>query len=108
MDNAINAVLIALATGMFSSISPQCCYFSPCLFSAVQQCNTPTFCPAVSPRLGPGEQEVVAWGEGKAAKLYSGLNPFTCPQAECIKSGSPAWLMLPGLKTATLSGMRSF
>lgn len=38
-------------------------------------------CLAVTPRLALGEQEVTGLGEGKGARLCSGLSSFVCPQA---------------------------
>lgn len=88
MDNAINALLIALATIMFNSISLQCwIFFSPC---AARECHM--LCLAVSPRLVLGEQEMIGLGEAKGTRPCSGLNCFVCPQIGCVKPGSPAWL----------------
>lgn len=86
MDNAINALLIALATIMFNSINLQYwVFFFPC---AARECHM--LCLAVPP--GTGEQEVIGLGEGKGARLCSGLSSFTCPQVGCVKPGSLAWL----------------
>lgn len=49
-------------------------------------------CLAVSPRLVLGEQEMIGLGEGKGARLCSGLNSLMCPQVGCVKPGSGAWL----------------
>ena len=42
------------------------------------------------------------------ARLHSGLSSSTCLQVDCVKSGAAAWLMQPGFKAATLSGVHSF
>lgn len=74
MDNAISAVLIALATMMFNSIkSTVLDLFLPLrLLYAVQQCTAHMLGPAVSPRFVLGKQEVIAWrGQKSQAALQA-------------------------------------